>query len=154
MCVISIMLILCCWCGVCGGGFKADVVTDAMIIERTEGKSQTVSAKLQSFAWSSTTIGSTTGSLTFYFLLADESIEIRNIFRWLSVFPLIYCVILWFVDERKHPMVETWTGIWGKLRELWTTMLRREILMPVLFMFFLSKSVFIYIYIKIFRKTI
>lgn len=124
----------------------ADVITDALVVEKSEGKNTAIATNLQCFSWGSRAVGGLVSSFGGGVLI--DHIGPQRMFGVLAFFP--FCIFLagCGFKERKVPRElehgEGEANVWGdvklKIGLLWRTLTTRKVLCPTLFIFFLSST--------------
>eukprot|EP00292_Cryptomonas_paramecium_P009397 CAMPEP_0113714328 /NCGR_PEP_ID=MMETSP0038_2-20120614/32546_1 /TAXON_ID=2898 /ORGANISM="Cryptomonas paramecium" /LENGTH=246 /DNA_ID=CAMNT_0000641273 /DNA_START=78 /DNA_END=815 /DNA_ORIENTATION=- /assembly_acc=CAM_ASM_000170 len=143
------------WCAVDGvwGGFTcmligstaiavANVISEAMVVERSKGESQEFASHLQSVVWGAYSVGSLIASFLSGWLL--KFMTDRQVFLLCSVFPLTL-VFMAFVSPDKK--VADYSSIQAersamrtKALELYRTVMMPEIFYPTAFIFILNST--------------
>lgn len=118
----------------------ANVIAEAMIVEKSRGESQEYASRLQSIIWGAQAVGSIVAAWFGGYLL--KFMTDRQVFLLVSTFPLSLIAIAYIVPEL--PFVgdvgSERAQMGQKLRELWAAFRRPEIFRPCLFIFMLNAT--------------
>lgn len=121
----------------------ADVVADAIVVEKSEGKSQEIATNLQCFAWGARALGGIISSFGGGAII--DLIGPQQMFAALSLFPgFILFAGLTLKEVRSEEVAPGLSSlcstICNTLKLLWQTLTQKSVLRPTLFVFFMSST--------------
>jgi folate/biopterin transporter len=111
----------------------ADVIVDALVVERTQQEDREGAGTLQSLSWGATALGSL---LTAYWggaLL--ERLSPQTIFQLAALLPLCVAIAAIVIDEQPVSSLEKPAGGWSQVKQLWRTVRRPALFLPIGFIF-------------------
>lgn len=123
----------------------ADVVADALVVEKSEGKSQCIATNLQCFAWGARALGGIISSFGGGAMI--DYMGPQQMFAVLAVFPALILISGLLFRERVNPDQIESTGCQSlcatmklTIYQLCCTLKQKSVLYPTLFIFFLSST--------------
>ncbi|EKX50578.1 hypothetical protein GUITHDRAFT_103804 [Guillardia theta CCMP2712] len=130
--------------GVCmtfgsAGMAVANVMAEAILVERSQGETQEFASHLQSVVWGAASVGSLISSFLGGYLL--EIMSDRQVFLLSAVFPLTLVPLsLLSPEKRRESDKLDPSDLSNKVRALYLTLMMPEILYPTLFIFMLNAT--------------
>ena len=118
----------------------ANVIAEAMIVEKSRGETQEYASRLQSVIWGAQAVGGIIAAWFGGYLLTYMSD--RQVFLLVSTFPLSLILIAYIVPETRFfgDARSERSQTSDKLKELWHAFRRPEIFRPCLFIFMLNAT--------------
>lgn len=122
--------------GICVG----NVLSEALVVERSRGESQEFASKLQSTIWGAQAIGSVLAAWTGGWLLTVMST--RHVFFLAGVFPMSFCILAFLTPDHKvtDEDIEVKRTFKEKFALLFEAVSRPEIAYPCAFIFMLNAT--------------
>lgn len=118
----------------------ANVIAEALVVEKSRGENQEYASRLQSIIWSGQAVGGILAAWTGGYILTFMTD--KQVFLLVSTFPLTLMGIAFLVPEQKYvgDANEERGKIRGRLQALWGAFSQEQIYKPCIFIFLLNAT--------------